>query len=139
MMRGLFIRVSRRRGWRWFVTCRPCPGTREVQLREPVKGRRGEGRQPDDVRLSLFGEVPLQTVRSLDEPIVLSVEADQRNGQPSPHRRMPVLLGAEVAPLRMCPELLVGQPDRPTDLVGLRMDPVSHGRLLVVSPLGVLL
>src|SRR5690348_6416226 len=96
----------------------------EVQLGESVKGRRGEGRQPDEMRLILFGEVPLQAVRSLDEPIVLPVEADQRNGQPSAHRRMDVLLGAEVPPLRMCPELLVGLPDRPPDLVGVRVAPV---------------
>jgi hypothetical protein len=51
---------------------------------------------------------------------------------------MPILLGAEFPPLRMGPELLVGQPDRPADLVGVRVDPVSRGRLPVVRPRGVL-
>jgi hypothetical protein len=36
-----------------------------MQLGEPVECGRGEGRQPDEVRLILFGEVPLQTIRSL--------------------------------------------------------------------------
>ena len=70
-----------------------------------------------EVRLILLGEVPLQPVRSLDEPVIVPVEADQWHGQPSPHRGMAGLLGTEVTPLRVGPEFLVGQPDRPLDLV----------------------
>ena len=43
------------------------------------------------------------------------------------------LLGTEVTPLRVGPEFLVGQPDRPLDLVGVRVDAEPPGRLVVVS------
>jgi len=59
-----------------------------------------------EVRFVLCGEVALQTVRDLDESVVLPVRPHQGNGQPPPHRGMAARIAAEVPPLQM--SLLLG-------------------------------
>src|SRR5215475_4652456 len=52
---------------------------------------------------------------------------------------MAALLAAEVSPLRVGPQRLVGEPDRPPNLVRVGVDAISPRRRMVVSPRRVLL
>jgi hypothetical protein len=63
--------------------------------------------------LVLLGELALEPIGGLGEPVVLAVGTDERDRTPAAHRRMVVELVPEVPPLRMSAELLVRQPDRP--------------------------
>src|SRR6516164_9240952 len=92
-----------------------------------------------EVRFVLCGEVALQAVGDLDKPVVLPVRPDQGNGEPSPHRGMAALIASEIPPLWMSPQLLVGEPDRPVNLVRVGVDAKSPRRRVVVGPGRVLL
>src|SRR6266704_513246 len=85
----------------------PVPG--EVQLRQGVEREGRERRQANEVRLVLFGEVTLESVGGLDEPIVLAIRADQRDRQPAAHRRVLARLFTQVTPCGMRSEFLVGE------------------------------
>ena len=97
------------------------------------------GRQPHEIGFVLLGELTLEPIRGLDEPIIGAVRSDQGDGQPASHRRVVFDLVAEVPPLVAGSELLVGQPDRPGDLVCVRVDAESLGRRSVIRPLRVFL
>src|SRR5215472_16057290 len=92
-----------------------------------------------EIRLVLCGEVALQTVGDLDEPVVVPVRPDQGNGEPSPHRGMAALVASEIPPLWMSPQRLVGEPDRLVNLVRVGVDAESPRRRAVVGPRRVLL
>jgi hypothetical protein len=87
----------------------------------------------------MCGEVARQTVGDLDESVVLPVGSDQRNSKPPPHRRMVALGASEIPPLWMSPQRLVGEPDRPVNLVRVGVDAKSSRRRVVVGPRRVLL
>src|SRR5262249_40422146 len=81
----------------------------------------------------------LRTVGDLAEAVVLPGGPDRGDSQPPPHRGMTARIGAEIAPLRMSPQLLVGEPDRPVHLVRVGVDAKSPRRRVVVGPRRVLL
>ena len=102
-----------------------------MQLRQGVEREGRERRQTNEVRLVLLGEVTLQPVGGLDEPVVLAIRADQRDRQPTSHRRVIVELVAEVSPRGMGPQLLIRESQRAVHLVDIRVDPNSpRGRAL---------
>jgi hypothetical protein len=135
-----------RRGRPRLVRCRPGrprrdlpPIVGQMQLRGRVECRRRERRQPHQVSLVLLGELALELIGGLDEPVVLAVEPMRGNREPAPHRSMVVDLVPEGLPLRMSAELPIRQPDRPAHLVGERVDAEALRRCSVVPPPRVVL
>jgi hypothetical protein len=82
-----------------------------MKLCERVESRRCERRQPNEVGFVLLGELALEPVGGLDEPVVLAVGTDERDREPASHWRMIVDPVPEVPPLGMGAELLVRQPN----------------------------
>ena len=76
-----------------------------------------------EVDLVQFCEVAIQPVGGLDEAVVHAVRSVSGTASQPRIEGMIVDLVSEVPPLGMSPQLLVGEPQRPVDLVCVCVDP----------------